>query len=63
MLIEDQSTKCPNCQKPLTWLSHVKRFPQPEAIHEFNFRCESCNREYQFKNNQLVGKNLLDKEL
>jgi hypothetical protein len=56
MLVEDQSTKCPNCQKPLTWLSHVKRYPQPEAIHEFNFRCDSCNREYQFKDNHLTEK-------
>jgi C4-type Zn-finger protein len=58
MLIEDQSTKCPNCKQPLTWLSHVKRYPQPEAIHEFNFRCESCSREYQFKEGQLGEKAL-----
>jgi DNA-directed RNA polymerase subunit RPC12/RpoP len=56
MLIEDQSTKCPNCKHPLTWLSHVKRCPQPEAIHEFNFRCDSCNREFQFKEGQLHEK-------
>jgi DNA-directed RNA polymerase subunit M/transcription elongation factor TFIIS len=58
MLIEDQSTGCRNCKQPLTWLSHVKRYPQPEAIHEFNFRCESCNRKYQFKEGQLQEKAL-----
>jgi hypothetical protein len=35
MLIEDQSTKYLNCKQHLTWLSHVKRYTQPEAIHEF----------------------------
>jgi ribosomal protein S27AE len=58
MRIEDQSTKCPNCKQPLTWLSHVKRYSQPEAIHEFNFRCDSCKREYQFKDDQLIEKAL-----
>jgi transposase-like protein len=56
MRIEDQSTKCPNCKKPLTWLSHVKRYSKLQAIHEFNFRCQSCKREYQFKDDQLTEK-------
>jgi hypothetical protein len=54
LLFEDQETKCPGCKAPLTWLSHVKRWEQAREIHEFSFRCEACNREYEFKDNQLV---------
>ena len=56
MLFEDKSTKCPNCQSPLTWLSHDVRFEKPREIHEFNFRCEHCRREYRFKDGELLTK-------
>lgn len=53
MLFEDKSTQCPNCQKPLIWISHSTRW-EKTPIHEFNFSCGSCNRKYQFKDNQLA---------
>jgi nitrite reductase/ring-hydroxylating ferredoxin subunit len=55
MLFEDKSTKCPNCQSPLTLLSHGIRFEKTE-IHEFDFRCDKCNRKYEFKNGELAPK-------
>jgi transposase-like protein len=58
MRFEDKTTKCPNCQSPLTWLSHDVRFDKPREIHEFNFRCDQCNGEYQFKDGQLAAKAL-----
>ena len=56
MQFEDKSTQCPNCQKPLTWISHIKRWEKPREIHEFNFNCGSCNRKFQFRDDQLVEK-------
>ena len=50
MLFEDKSTKCPNCQSPPTLLSHSVRFEKPSEIHEFDFRCDKCNRKYEFNN-------------
>jgi uncharacterized protein with PIN domain len=52
---EDKSTQCPNCQIPLIWLSHSTRW-EKIPLHEFNFSCGSCNRKYQFKDNQLTEK-------
>jgi endogenous inhibitor of DNA gyrase (YacG/DUF329 family) len=53
MLFEDKSTQCPNCQKPLTWISHSIRWVKT-PIHEFNFSCGSCNRKFDFEDNQLT---------
>jgi endogenous inhibitor of DNA gyrase (YacG/DUF329 family) len=55
MQVEDKSTQCPNCQKPLTWLSHSTRWEEI-PIYEFDFSCGSCNRRFQFKDNQLTEK-------
>ena len=56
MQFEDKSTQCPNCQKPLIWISHIKRWEKPREIHEFNFNCGSCNRKFQFRDDQLIEK-------
>jgi RNase P subunit RPR2 len=56
MLFEDKSTKCPNCQCPLTWLSYDVRFEKTGEIHEFNFRCDKCSREYHFNVELLIDK-------
>jgi len=56
MLFEDQSTKCPNCRNNLTWMSHIKRWEQTRQVHEFQFQCESCKREYLFKDDQIIEK-------
>jgi uncharacterized protein YbaR (Trm112 family) len=55
MLFEDKSTKCPNCQSPLTLLSHGVRFEKTE-IHAFDFCCDKCNRKYEFKDGELAAK-------
>ena len=56
MIIEDQSSKCPNCKTSLTWKSHVKRWELGREAHEFTFSCESCKREYQFKDDRIIEK-------
>src|SRR3990172_9216588 len=56
MLFEDKSTKCPNCKTSLTWKSHVKRRDQGRLVDEFTFRCESCKREYEFKDDKVLEK-------
>jgi nitrite reductase/ring-hydroxylating ferredoxin subunit len=56
MRFEDQSTKCPNCKGPLTWLSHVKQWKEGRQVDEFTFRCEPCNREYLFRDDQVTEK-------
>jgi hypothetical protein len=56
MIFEDQSTKCRTCKKPLTWISHSKRWQGTTQIDEFSFQCESCNREYQYVNDKLHEK-------
>ena len=56
MLFEDDSTKCPTCKNPLTWQSHITRSEQAGEVHEFTFRCESCRREYCYKNHELTEK-------
>ena len=63
MLIEDQSTNCPNCKKPLTWKSIIKHWEQGKLVDEFSFSCESCKREYQFKEGQLIEKRPLQDPL
>jgi len=55
MLFEDKSAKCPNCQSPLTLLSHGIRFEKTE-VHEFDFQCDKCNRKYEFKDGVLAAK-------
>jgi transposase-like protein len=55
MLFETASDKCPNCKGPLTLLSHGIRFEKSE-IHEFDFRCDKCNRKYEFKDGELAAK-------
>ena len=56
MLFEDQSTKCPSCKNPLTWKSHTKRWESVRLVDEFTFRCESCKREYEFKDDKVSEK-------
>jgi len=56
MLFEEQSTKCPSCKTSLTWKSHIKRWDQGRLVDEFTFRCESCKREYEFKDDKVVEK-------
>jgi nitrite reductase/ring-hydroxylating ferredoxin subunit len=55
MLFESDSDKCPNCKGPLTLLSHGIRF-EKATIHEFDFRCDKCDRKYRFKNGELAAK-------
>lgn len=56
MLIEDQSTKCPKCKNALTWKSHERIWTKDREVHQFTFRCDSCNREYLFKDNGIIEK-------
>jgi uncharacterized protein with PIN domain len=58
VLIEDQSTKCPKCKNPLTWKSHEKIWTKEREVHQFIFACDSCNREYLFKDDEIIEKTL-----
>jgi uncharacterized protein YbaR (Trm112 family) len=53
MLIEDQSTKCRDCNNPLTWTAIGKRLRQGSDVYELDFRCETCKREYRFTDGNL----------
>ncbi|MGA8857746.1 MAG: hypothetical protein WB643_11350, partial [Candidatus Bathyarchaeia archaeon] len=56
MFIEDQSTKCPKCKNALTWKSHERIWTEEREVHQFTFRCDSCNREYLFKDDKIIEK-------
>jgi len=53
MLFETNSDKCPKCKGSLTLLSHRRRFEKSAQTYEFEFRCDSCQREYQFIDGKL----------
>lgn len=56
MRFEDQSTNCPGCKGPLTLLSHIRRWEEPQEVHEFEFRCEACKHDYLYKEGQFTSK-------
>jgi uncharacterized protein with PIN domain len=56
VLFENQSTKCSKCKNPLIWRSHEKIWTKDREVHQFNFRCDSCNREYLFKDDRIIEK-------
>jgi len=56
VLIEDESTKCPKCGNSLTWKSHEKIWTKERELDQFTFRCDSCNREYLFKDDTIIEK-------
>jgi len=51
--IEDNSTNCFYCHKPLVWISRSKQLNQDREVYEFGFRCDSCNREFRFTDGKL----------
>jgi uncharacterized protein with PIN domain len=51
--IEGNSTNCFDCHKPLVWMSRSKRVDQGRDVYEFGFRCDSCKREFRFKDGKL----------
>jgi uncharacterized protein YbaR (Trm112 family) len=56
VLIEDQSTKCPKCKNDLTWKSHEKIWTKERELDQFTFICNSCSREYLFKDDVIIEK-------
>ena len=40
------------------WIDHVKLSEHGREIDEFNFSCDSCKRQYQFKDDQIIEKRL-----
>ena len=53
MQFETNSTGCLNCHKPLLWISRSKRSRQGRDVYEFDFRCDSCKREFRFRDGML----------
>ena len=53
MLIEERTTKCRDCNNPLTWTAIGKRLRQGSDVYELDFRCETCKREYRFTDGTL----------
>ena len=53
MEFDDNSTECVDCRKPLVWISRIKRLHQGREVHEFDFRCDSCKREFRFRDGKL----------
>ena len=56
MLVEDTSTKCRECGKPLVWLGHLKRGRDEGGLEEFRFGCDACKREYVYVDGRLSEK-------
>ena len=56
MLIEDNSTKCRTCRKPLVWLNHFKRGREEGGAEEFIFGCDACKREFVYVEGRLSEK-------
>jgi|GEM_PF-3510411 uncharacterized protein with PIN domain len=61
MHFENQSTKCPKCKNDLTWKSHEKIWTKEREVHQFTFRCSSCNLGYLFKDDKTFEKILISK--
>jgi hypothetical protein len=59
MSFDGHLTKCTNCKSPLAWQSHVKRWEQASELQEFTFLCNSCKREYMFKDDKFIEKELV----
>ena len=53
MLVEDSSVNCRCCCNPLAWIGLTKRLQQSSVVYELNFRCDTCKREYQFRDGKL----------
>jgi len=51
--IQTNSTNCFDCHKPLVWMSRSKRLDQGREVYELGFRCDSCKREFRFKDGKL----------
>jgi Zn finger protein HypA/HybF involved in hydrogenase expression len=56
VLVEDKSTKCPKCNNALTLKSYQKIWTKQREVHQFSFTCNSCNREYLFKDDVIIEK-------
>ncbi|MGA3108078.1 MAG: hypothetical protein ABSD99_01255 [Candidatus Bathyarchaeia archaeon] len=53
MEIDHNSTDCLDCHKPLVWISRSKRLLEGRDVDELGFRCDSCKREYRFREGRL----------
>ncbi|MGA2790328.1 MAG: hypothetical protein ABSF00_06135 [Candidatus Bathyarchaeia archaeon] len=53
MEIDSNSTDCLDCHKPLVWINRSKRLLQGRDVDELGFRCDSCKREFRFREGRL----------
>ncbi|MGA2625985.1 MAG: hypothetical protein ABSF63_02860 [Candidatus Bathyarchaeia archaeon] len=51
--IGSNATDCFECHKPLVWVTRSKRLIQGRNVDELHFRCDSCKREYRFREGML----------
>jgi hypothetical protein len=51
--LENNSTNCAHCQIPLVWTSRTKRWINRKEVDEFQFHCQSCKREYRYREGRL----------
>jgi len=42
-----------DCQKPLVWISRSRQLHQNGEVYEFDFHCDSCKREFRFRDGKL----------
>lgn len=53
MEFESNSTECYECHTPLVWVGRSTRIDQGREVYEFDFRCDTCKREYRFRDGKL----------
>ena len=53
MEFESNTTNCFECDKPLMWIGRSRRLQQDREVYEFEFRCDSCKREFCFRDGKL----------
>jgi len=56
LLVEETTTKCLECARPLVWLGHRTGGREEGGGEEFRFVCDACKREYLYLAGRLSKK-------
>ena len=56
--LHTNSTECTDCNKPLVWINRSRRLIKNREIEELEFRCDSCQKHYLYRDRILKEKML-----